>query len=146
MEELSVVSKISLFVLLALMAIYTVILYVAQIMILQGKQFKNPDGSVDDWHEQKILYGIAFADITIACPANIAAFVLIFIFPRWGFYLLSLASFWWIWANVMTSATSLRFFNPRFTLMWFIAFLSGALLGIAYIVWTFLNFDLIYLP
>lgn len=145
MEELSSISKVILYVLLGFMAIYTVILYVAQVMVLKGKQFKNPDGSVDDWHEQKTHWGIAFADITIACPANIAAFVLIFIYPHWGFYLLALASFWWIWANVMTTATSLRFFNPRFTLMWFIAFPSGAILGIAYIIWTFLHFDLIYM-
>ncbi len=128
------------------MALYTLILFVAQIMILRGKTFKNPDGSVDDWHEQKTHYGIAFADVFVACPANIVAFVLIFVTHRWGFYLLALASSWWVWGNVMTTATSLRFFNPRITLMWFIAFPSGALLGLAYIVWTFLHFGIIYLP
>ncbi len=50
-----------------------------QIMVLQGKSMKNADGSSDDWHEQKIFYGIAFADTFLACPACILGIILIFV-------------------------------------------------------------------
>jgi hypothetical protein len=105
----------------------------------------NPDGSSDDWHEQKILYGIAFADIFLACPASILGIVLVFVSPRWGFYLLALVSFWFVWANIMTTVTSLRFEKPKITLMWFIAFPFEILIGLAYIGWTLIHFDRIYL-
>ncbi len=144
MPELSPLSQLCLYTLLALMGIFTLIVWGCQVMILRGKTFKNPDGSVDDWHEQKTHYGIAFADIFLACPVNILGIVFILLGSRWGYFLLTLASFWWVWANVMTTATSLRFHHPRVNLMWFIAFPFGGLLGIAYIIWTLLHFDLIF--
>lgn len=145
MQELSVLSRISLYVMLAFFGLYTILLLFWQAMILRGKSFKNPDGSVDDWHEQKNFYGIAFADVFVACPANLIGIALVFIAPRWGFYLLALASFWWVWANVMTTATSLRFYNPRQQLAnWLIGYPFGLLLGLAYIVWTIVHFDVIY--
>ncbi len=128
------------------MGLLTLIIWGWQIMVLQGKAIKNADGSTDDWHEQKIFYGMAFADIFLACPACIAAIVLIFISPRWGYYLLIWISFWFVWANIMTTATSLRFEKPKFTLMWFISFPFGALVGLATVVWTVVHFDTIYLP
>ncbi len=115
-------------------------------MVLKGKAMKNPDGSVDDWHEQKTHYGMAFADVFLACPATIVGIVLVFVSPRWGYYLLALVSFWFVWANIMTTATSLRFEKPRINLVWFITFPFGSLLGLAYIVWTLVHFDNIYLP
>jgi len=105
---------------------------------------KNPDGSSDGWHQQKTHYGIAIADIFLACPASIAGILLVFVSPRWGYYLLALVSFWFVWANIMTTATSLRFEKPRITLNWLIVFPSGILLGLAYIVWTIIHFDIIY--
>jgi len=117
-----------------------------QVMVLKGKAMKNPDGSVDDWHEQKTHYGGAFADVFLACPATIVGIVLVFVSPRWGYYLLALVSFWFVWANIMTTATSLRFEKPRINLVWFITFPFGSLLGLAYIVWTLVHFDNIYLP
>ena len=105
---------------------------------------KNPDGSSDSWHEQKILYGIAVADLILACPATIAGIVLVFICPQWGYYLLTLVSFWFVWANIMTTVTSLRFEKPKISLNWFIAFPFGIFLGIAYIIWTIIHFDIIY--
>ncbi|MBE9505107.1 MAG: hypothetical protein IME96_13135 [Proteobacteria bacterium] len=106
---------------------------------------KNTDGSFDSWHEQKIHYGIAFADVFLSCPVNIAGIILVFIAPRWGFYLLALVSFWWIWANMMTMATSLRFEKPKMTLNWFITFPFGTFVGLAYIIWTVVHFDAVYL-
>lgn len=76
----------------------------------------NPDGSVDDWHEQKTHYDIAFADVLLACPAGIAGIILVFVSPRWGYYLLALISFWLLWANIMATSTSLRIEKPSLSL------------------------------
>jgi hypothetical protein len=147
MSGLSFLSQVILYVLLAVMGLYALLLWGWQIMILRGKAFNNPDGSKDDWHEQKTHYGIAFADVFVSCPANIIGIVLVFLSPRWGFYLLSMVSFWWIWANVMTTATSLRFYNPRHSLMtWLIGYPLGILVGLAFIVWTIVHFNAIYFP
>jgi len=147
MEQLSLLSKISLYVMLAFMGLYTLLLLGWQVMILRGRSFKNPDGSSDDWHEQKNFYGIAFADVFVACPVNVIGLVLVFIAPRWGFYLLAQAAFWWVWANVMTTATSIRFYNPRRSLgTWLLGYPFGILLGLAYIAWTIVHFDVIYPP
>jgi hypothetical protein len=113
-------------------------------MVLRGKSMKNPDGSVDDWHEQKLCYGIALADITVAIPVTFIGIVLIFLGARIGYYLTGLASFWFLWANVMATATSLRFERPKITLMWFIVFPFGAIVALAYIVWTLVHFDAIF--
>ena len=113
-------------------------------MVLRGKSMKNPDGSVDDWHEQKLFYGIALADITIAIPVTFIGIVLIFVGWRIGYYLTGLASFWFLWANIMTTATSLRFEKPKITFNWFIVFPFGALVALAYIVWTLVHFDTIF--
>lgn len=146
MQELSLLSQISLYVLLALMGLLALIVWGWQIMVLRGNAMDNPDGSTDDWHEQKIFYGIAFADVFLACPVSIAGIILVFASPRWGYYLLALVSFWFVWANIMTTATSLRFEKPKFTLMWFIVFPFGTLVGLAYIVWSIVHFDTIYFP
>lgn len=147
MQRLSLLSQISLYVLLALFGVFILLLWVLQSRVLRGKAFENPDGSKDDWHEQKMFYGIAFADSFVACPANILGIVLVFLYPRWGYYLLALVSFWWVWANVMTTATSLRFYNPKQHLMiWLVGYPFGILLGLAYIAWTIINFDIIYRP
>jgi hypothetical protein len=146
MSGLSFLSQITLYVLLALIGVLALILWGWQIMILRGKAMKNPDGSVDDWHEQEIAYGGAFADVFLACPASIAGVILVFVSPRWGYYLLALVSFWLVWANTMTTATSLRFHKPKFTLMWFITFPLGALVGLAYLAWAILHFGAIYVP
>jgi hypothetical protein len=126
------------------MGIICLIVWAWQIKILQGKAIKNPDGSFDSWHEQKTHYGIAFADIVLACPVNIVGIVLVFISPRWGFYILALVSFWMVWANTMTTSTSLRFEKPKITLEWIIVFPFGVLVGLSYLVWTIVHFDIIY--
>ena len=112
MQELSLLSQVSLYVLLALIGLLALIIWGWQIMVLRGKAMKNADGSSDDWHEQKMFYGIAFADAFLACPASIMGIILVFASPRWGYYLLALVSFWFVWANIMTTATSLRFEKP----------------------------------
>ncbi len=113
-------------------------------MILKRQAMQNPHGTADDWHEQKTHYGIAFADLFLACPASLVGIVLVFVMPRWGYYLLALVSFWFVWANIMTTVTSLRFEKPKITLNWLIVFPSGILVGLAYIVWTVIHFDTIY--
>ncbi len=144
MKELSLLSQVSLYVLLGIMGLICLIVWGWQLRVLKGKAMKNPDGSFDNWREQKTHYGIAFADIFLACPINIAGIVLVFVSPKWGYYLLALVSFWWVWANTMTTTTSLRFEKPKITLYWIIVYPFGILVGLAYIVWTILNFDIIY--
>lgn len=147
MNQLSLFSRVVLYALVVFMGVFALFLWAFQAMILRGRAFKNPDGSSDDWHEQKSHYGIAFADVFVACPANLIAIVLLFLAPRWGFYLLALVGFWWVWANVMTTATSLRFYRPiDRPLLWFFTYPFGSLVGLAYIVWTMLHFDAVYLP
>jgi hypothetical protein len=141
MDALSLASQISLYVLLALIALTACLLWPVQIRTLLGHPFHNPDGSKDDWREQEIIWGIAFADIVLACPAAIAGVILVAAAPRWGFFLLALVSFWLLWANIMTTANSLRFHHPRITLAWFIGFPFGALLGLAYLIWLVVHFD-----
>ena len=106
----------------------------------------NPDGSNDDWHEQKIFYGIAVADIIVAIPVTLVGIIFILLDWRVGYYLTGLASFWFLWTNTMTTATSLRFEKPHITLNWFIVFPFGSILGFAYIVWTLVYFTNVFLP
>lgn len=142
---LSSLARVSLYALLVVMGLLSLLVWSWQLMVIKGKAMKNPDGSFDNWHEQKSHYGMAVADVFLACPLNVLGIVLVFLSPRWGYYLLALVSFWWVWANTMTTATSLRFEKPRITCMWFITFPFGILVGAAYIAWTILNFDTIYL-
>jgi hypothetical protein len=144
-QTLSQASQISLYVLLVLMGLFSLLVFGWQIMVLRGIAMANPDGSTDDWHEQKTHYGIAFADVFLACPICFAAIILVFVSPRWGLYLLAMVSFWFVWANLMTTATSLRHEKPKLTLNWWITFPSGIIVGLAYILWTIINFETICL-
>ena len=146
MQGLSLLSQISLYVLLALIGVLALIIWGWQLMVIRGKAMANADGTTDDWHEQKIFYGIAFADIFLACPISIAAIILIFVNPRWGYFLLAWISCWFVWANIMTTATSLRFEKPKFTLMWFIQFPFGTLVGLATLAWIVIHFETIFVP
>ena len=146
MQELSLVSQISFYVLFALIGLFTLLIGGWQIMVLKGREMKNPDGSFDDWHKQKTHYGIAFADVFFACPVSIVGIILVFVAPRWGYYLLALVSFWFVWANIMTTITSLRFEKPKINLNWLIVFPFEILIGLAYILWTLIHFDTIFLP
>ena len=144
MQELVIFSQVILYVLLVLFGLFLLLIGGWQIKVLRSAAMSNLDGSVDDWHEQKTQYGIAFADVFLACPAGIVGILLIFIAPRWGYNLLGLVSFWFVWANIMTTATSLRFEKPVLNLNWWITFPVGILVGRAYILWTVFHFDAIY--
>ncbi|UCD20226.1 MAG: hypothetical protein JSU64_03560 [candidate division WOR-3 bacterium] len=144
MQNLPFLSQAILYFLLALMAFDSAIVWLWQIMVMKGKVMKNPDGSVDDWHVQKMFYGIAIADIFLACPTTIAGIVMLLTGSRWGYYILALVSFWFLWSNIMTTVTSMRFEKPKMTLRWFFTFPFGSFIGLAYIIWTFIHFDIIY--
>ncbi len=144
MNELTLISRIILYVLLAVMGLFALLVWFWQFGIARGKAFRNPDGSYDDWHAQKCHFGIALADVVVACPLNLLGIALVFIAPRWGCYLVALVSFWWVWANFMTTANSLRFEKPKITFLWFITFPFGFLVGLSYIAWSVANFDAIY--
>lgn len=145
MMELSFASKVSLYVLVALMTFFILILWWWQVQVLRGRSMKKPDGSVDDWHLQKIYYGIAFADVFIACPAGIIGVILTILGSRWGFFILALLSFFFVWINTAFTVTSLKFENPELSLEWFAVYPFGILLGIAYLVWMGVYFDGMYL-
>jgi len=81
-QTLPLASQISLYVLLILIGLFSLLLFGWQINILRGKAMQNPDGTSDNFHEQKTHYGIAFADVFLACPASFMAIALVFISPR----------------------------------------------------------------
>ena len=142
--EIPLISKIILYIIIVLFGLICIPILRWQVMVLRGKSMRNPDGSVDDWHEQKLFYGIALADTTIAIPVTFIGIVLIFVGWRIGYYLTGLASLWFLWANIMTTATSLRFEKPKITFNWFIVFPFGAILGLAYIIWSLIYFQEIF--
>ena len=146
METLSTVWRWSLYGLLGIMGVLGLMVGWLQSRVLRGGVYHNPDGSNDDWHEQSVFYGIALADVFVSCPVNTAGVVMAFAGLRVGFYLLALASFWWVWANVMTTAISLKFHKPKITANWFFTFPLGALIGLAYILMTLVHFDALYAP
>ncbi|KPK56392.1 MAG: hypothetical protein AMS21_12755, partial [Gemmatimonas sp. SG8_38_2] len=108
LEGLSAVSRVLLYVLLSLIALLTLAVAWAQLGCLRGRFFQNPDGTSDDWREQKIFYGIAWADLVVGCPLSIVGLALTLTAPKLGLFLLAGVSVWLVWANVMTTATSLR--------------------------------------
>jgi hypothetical protein len=144
MDDLSLMSRISLYVLLALVAFLTAILLWFQAQVMIGKPMKNPDGSFDDWHRQRTHFGIAFADLFITCPVSVAAIVLTLQSSPWGHYLLTMVGFFYVWANTMTTATSLRFEKPTMTFMWFLVFPFGILVGLAIIAWMATHLEVVY--
>lgn len=144
MHDFSILSKISLYVILAFMAFISMVVMWWQINVLKGKEMKNPDGSSDSITEHKIFYGIAAADIFMAVPVTLAGIVFIFINFNIGNFLLILASFWYVWANAVFTITSLRFEKPKITAEWLITYPLGVLIGLAYIVWVVLHFSRIF--
>ena len=78
-------------------------------------------------------------------PCNVVAgIILILLNFDLGFYILAFPSFWFIWANIMTTSTSLRFEKPKITISWFIVYPFGSIVGIAYFIWSLVYFNLIY--
>ncbi len=146
MTDLPFASTLTLYGLLAFIAVLSLLILGFQINVFRGKRMPNPDGSADDWHEQKIFYGIAVADILFACPLGFAVVALTLAGSPWGLFLLPAHGFYFLWANTMTTATSLRFHSPRFTLMWFIVFPLGAIVGAATLLWSALHFALTGAP
>jgi hypothetical protein len=144
MENLSLIGLVTLYILTGLLSFVSIVLWWWQTQIFKGKTMDNPDGSKDDWHEKDILFGMAAADIFIACPMAILSVILILFGSKWGFYLLALDSFFFVWINTATTTTSIRFHKPKITMEWFIIFPFGAILGFAFIVWTVVHFDIIY--
>ena len=142
--NLPLIANIILYSIFVCMSIIIIVVFWWQIQVLKGKSMKNPDGTYDDWHKQKIFFGIAIADIFVAIPTTIAGITMILLNMNIGFYTLALASFWFVWANIMTTTTSLRFEKPKLSIAWFIVFPFGTLVGLAYIIWSIIYFNIIY--
>lgn len=145
MSDIPLPSLIGFYLMLGLMGLLAIVVLVWQIMVLRGWTMKNPDGSVDSYREQKTHFGIALADVVLSAPLTLLGIGLVLADSRWGFYLLALVSYWLVWSNLMTTATSLRFERPTIDVVWFFTFPFGALLGLGYLVWSVAYFDVIYL-
>lgn len=105
---------------------------------------KNPDGSFDERRRHEHHFGMAVADVFIACPLSVIAIALVFIEPRWGHWLLTMFAFFFVWVNTVTTVNSLKFRAPKLTLARFIVFAFGALVGLAYLIWAAIHFDQIF--
>lgn len=139
MTELPLTSQVTGYVLVAAIGLYVLLLGWWQAMVLSGKPMQNPDGSIDDWRDNKQVYGMALADLLLACPLTFIGIALVYIAPSWGCFVLSLIAFWLVWINSATTLTSLRFEKPSITLAWFLAFPSGGLIGAAYLIWVVIH-------
>ena len=144
MEQLSLSAKLIFYIIIAVKGFFLLLLWWGQTQTLRGKFFKNPDGSSDDWQKEHIMYGIAVADIVLACPVGIVGIVLALCGSHWGFFILAAIAFYFVWANTMTTVTSIKFYDAKFTLAWFFVFPFGILIGLAYIVWIVIHFKTIF--
>ncbi len=144
LADLPLTSRNLLYALMLLIALLTFALAWAQVGLLRGRPFRNPDGTTDDWREQKLFYGIAAADLAVAVPATFAGLALAYLVPKIGLLVLGAVAFWMVWINLVTTITSLRFESPRITLAWLIVFPFGILVGLAYLVWLGVHFRLFY--
>ena len=133
--ELPQVYRIWLYVEVVILLLYSALVSIWQIQVLRGRSMANPDGSTDDWHRQASQYGMAFADVMLACPLAIVSLVMILANPHLGFYLLGMVGFWLVWANTATTVTSLRFHRPKLTAEWVLVFPFGAVVGLAALMW-----------
>lgn len=141
MSTLSLASQVTGYGLTAILGLFTMVIWGWQVLVLSGRPMRNPDGSTDDWAVQKTHYGIAFADVFLACPVSLLGIALVFLAPRWGCLVLSLIAFWFVWSNLMTTATSLRFERPKMTPGWLLVFPSGIVIGAAYLAWAAIHID-----
>jgi hypothetical protein len=146
MSQLSTISVLTLYVLTGLFGLYFLLLLWWQVKVLQGRAMKNPDGSSDDWREQKTHYGIALADVVLACPLALVGTVLVFVGSRWGVLIMALEAYFFIWVNLVTTATSLRFMRPKLNFTWMMVFPFGSILGLVYLVWIALHFRVVFCP
>lgn len=144
LATLSGTARAILFVLVVLMGVLRVIVAWAQAGCIRGRPFKNPDGTVDDWREQKVLYGMAWADLAVACPLSLAGITALFFNPGLGLLLLTGVSVWMLWANVMTTVTSLRFEKPHISAQWLLVFPFGGVVGLAYLTWILVHFGVVF--
>jgi len=142
--EFSLLSRITLYVIIGLLGLFGLAILWWQVNVLRGRSMSNPDGTSDNWHEEKHFFGIAVADIFLAIPVTLAGICLILADFRIGFYLTSLGSFWYLWANIMTTTNSLKFENPKITFSWIMVFPFEIVLALAYLVWTLIHFNEVF--
>ena len=143
--DISPAGKIILYTDIIIFGILCILLFFWQLNVLRGRSMKNPDGSADDWHEQKIFYGIALSDLTLAVPLTLLGIILIFLNNEYGYYITAMTAFWFVWINAACTITSLKFHKPKITVMWFIVFPFGAIIGLIYLVWSLVYFNRIFI-
>ncbi len=143
--EIPYFARVILYADISALALVSILIFVFQWNVFKGRPMPNPDGTVDDWHEQKLLYGMALADLVLAVPVTLIGVALIFSRSRIGYYLTGLTAYWFLWTNIAFTVTSLKFENPKITLKWLIVFPLGAFLGLVYLIWSLVFFDQISL-
>ncbi len=142
--EVSLIGKIILYIDISIMGILSLIIFGFQWQVFRGKAMKNPDDSNDDWHEQKLFYGMALSDLTIAIPISLLGIILIFLDIKLGYYITGMAAFWFVWVNSVFTITSLRFEKPKITPMWLFVYPFGIIVGLVYLIWSYVYFELIF--
>lgn len=145
-EPIGPVSRWILQVILIVMACYILAIEVWQFQVFRGKHLINPDGSADDWHEQKLHYGIALADLFLIFPVTVLAICLYFCQQvALAHYFFSLIASWLVYCNIFTTVTSLKFQSPvNMDWDWFISFPFGVVLGSIYLAWVLTHFEAIF--
>lgn len=144
MATLSHASLIWLWVIAGVLAVMSIILFMVQFKVMTGGRYENPDGSVDDIRETPLLFGICLADVVFILPLTLLGVVVLFFDLQVGVFLLSLGALIFFYANLAFTATSLRFRQPKITLMWFVTFPMGILAGLAMLFWVALHFKALF--
>lgn len=140
--EVSLAGRIVLYVLLGLYAVGLIGLWFWQFQVFRGKAMKNPDGSSDDWHDEPMVYGLALADMVFSIPVGLIGIIFILVGYPLGHYIMGMVAFWFVWINLATTATSLRFNKPRTNLVaWVLAYPALVMLGLAYLGWIGVHYE-----
>jgi len=142
-QELSLISNISLYVIMAIYMVIIVGLFDYQYKVATSKVPTCPGGEPDDWKKYPPLYGGAMADLLINCPLVTTGMILILFNCRVGFYLVAIATsiLIWCWSFILFEIKSHK---PKVTFMWIVSFIVPPLISLTFLLWTIIHFDAIY--
>ena len=144
MLELSLTSQVILYGSLAFYLVYAGLILYWQPKIARGEKVLRPDGSYDDIGTQPELWGLALANIFLVFPVIIIGIIFILLNHRMGYYLMALVSFWALHVHLANTATSLKIHKPKMSLSWFFVSPLYGIIGLVYVIWSMLYFDVIY--
>jgi hypothetical protein len=145
-QELSLVSKVIVGVCIVANIFLVLRILYLQTKVVRGQKVSKPDGSCDDPEREPDFFAHAIADIIVICPAVLASVVLVCLGHRMGYYLLAIVSFSSVHIYLAQTATSVKFYKPTFNLAWLFVFPLNAVVGLIYVVWSVINFDMVFSP